>query len=325
MPPACGICGNAADNRLHRTREMMLGTRDEFDYVECRQCGTLQIVEIPDLSLYYPANYYSFVPATDRDLRISFRRRFAAGRIGVHYLGERSLTGKYLVRTRPWIAELFPKFLKEFPGSLNFDTRILDFGCGNGQLLRILSGFGFRSLTGTDVFIESDISYQDGVRIYKTALKDLKPAFDLIMLNHSFEHLPDPLESLRQTRRLLADTGTALIRMPIVNFAWEKYGVNWVQLDPPRHLFLYTEKSFRRVVSDAGFEVSKMVYDSEAFQFFGSEQYIMDIPMNDPRSFRGVSETSIFSQQEIDEWTRQAEKLNAEMRGDQACFYLRKA
>jgi hypothetical protein len=50
----------------------------------------------------------------------------------------------------------------------------------------------------------------------------------------------------------------------------------------------------------------------------------MDIAMNDPRSFRGVSETSIFSQEQIDEWTLETEKLNAESRGDQACFYLRK-
>jgi hypothetical protein len=89
-------------------------------------------------------------------------------------------------------------------------------------------------------------------------------------------------------------------------------------------LFLYTEGSFRKIADEAGFHLSKIVYDSEVFQFFGSEQYTMDIAMNDPRSFCGVSETSLFSQGQIDEWTRETEKLNAESRGDQACFYLRK-
>jgi hypothetical protein len=110
-----------------------------------------------------------------------------------------------------------------------------------------------------------------------------------------------------------------------VNFAWEKYGVNWVQLDPPRHIFLYTERAFRDLAERAGFIVERVVYDSETFQFFGSEQYIKDIPLTDPRSYRGVISESIFTQSQIDEWEALAAKLNAEGRGDQACFYLTKA
>jgi hypothetical protein len=50
----CRICGNERDNRLHRAREMFMGTRDPFTYVECAACGTLQISEAPDLRPYYP-------------------------------------------------------------------------------------------------------------------------------------------------------------------------------------------------------------------------------------------------------------------------------
>ena len=40
---------------------MMFGYRDEFAYFACGQCGCLQIADIPpDMSRYYPANYYSF-------------------------------------------------------------------------------------------------------------------------------------------------------------------------------------------------------------------------------------------------------------------------
>jgi len=79
------------------------------------------------------------------------------------------------------------------------------------------------------------------------------------------------------------------------------------------------------MAADAGFEIVETRYDSEAFQFYGSEQYAMDIPMNDPRSFRGVNETSIFSAEQIEGWTREADELNARSLGDQACFYLRKS
>jgi len=324
MPSPCQICGNPDENRIHKAREMMLGTRDVFEYLECGKCGTLQIVEVQDLSKYYPRHYYSIDPSAPVEVARKFRRRAAAKLVGRFLITGRSPLGKYLSEKRPGVRKLFPKSLLDPILGLNFESKILDFGCGNGQLLRTLYHFGFRDLTGADAFIDSDIAGPGGIMIYKQPLDKLFESFDLIMLNHSFEHLRDPRESLRHIYRLLNANGTALIRIPVVNYAWEKYGVNWVQLDPPRHLFLYTEASFGKIADEAGFHLSKIVYDSEVFQFFGSEQYTMDIAMNDPRSFRGVSETSIFSQEQIDEWTLETEKLNAESRGDQACFYLRK-
>src|SRR5687767_10644147 len=61
MPPfACRICGNQTGNRSHVAREMMFGYRDSFEYVECGECGCLQIREVPpDLSRYYPDEYHS--------------------------------------------------------------------------------------------------------------------------------------------------------------------------------------------------------------------------------------------------------------------------
>ena len=306
-------------------REMMFGTRDEFRYIECGDCGTLQIVKIPDLAKYYPPEYYSLAPAAEGEVHRGIKRRIAGRFIANYHTKNRSVIGKRLADGNSWSAILFPEYLKNFPGELTRESRILDYGCGSGRTLRILANFGFRSLVGADAFIEKDIVHPGGVTIYKKDLKDLEPPFDLIMLHHVFEHLPDPKESLAHIHRLLSDNGTAIIRIPVVNYAWKKYGINWVQLDPPRHLFIYTDQTFREMSVEAGFDVSKTVYDSEAFQFYGSEQYVMDIPMNDPLSFRGPSETSIFSAKQLEEWTRKAEHLNSRSLGDQMCFYLRKS
>ncbi|MBK7392255.1 MAG: class I SAM-dependent methyltransferase [Chloracidobacterium sp.] len=302
---------------------MMFGTRDEFPYLECDSCGTVQIINIPDLARYYPADYYSF-NNDSIEIEASIQRRIAARFIGKHLVTGKSLVGRRFAEMRPELTRLLPSSLLVPHVRITFDTRILDFGCGGGELLRTLRAFGFRSLVGADAFIDENKTFSGNVRIHKAGLADLEPAFDLIMLHHSFEHLPDPRSSLLQINRLLANDGTCLIRIPLVNYAWGKYGVNWVQLDPPRHLFLYTEQSFRQLAKGMGFEVEKVVYDSTAFQFFASEQYMMDIPMNDPRSFAGASETSIFTQQQIDDWDAEAARLNAEGRGDQACFYLKK-
>jgi SAM-dependent methyltransferase len=218
----------------------------------------------------------------------------------------------------------FPESLKEKILDINFKSKILDFGCGNGKLLQNLQYFGFQNLTGADAFIEKNIFYPNGINIYKRPLNEIEPFFDLIMLHHSFEHLPDPLETLQEIYRLLAKNKFCLIRIPVVNYAWEKYGVNWVQLDPPRHLFLYTEKSLRLLAEKAGFTVEKVVYDSEEFQFWASEYYKRDIAMNDPNWFKLNFDESLFTENQFNEWKREAKKLNEEKKGDQACFYLRK-
>ena len=308
---------------------MMFGTREVFDYFECVQCGTLQIAEIPeDMSAYYPADYFSLDSEMYIDLALSFARRVAARFAGDYLLNKPSsisgFIGKFIVRQKPWIEYHFPASLRNFPGRLGFDTRILDFGSGAGLLLQKLHYFGFRDLTGADAFIEADLSYPTGVKIYKKTLADLEPSFDLIMLHHSFEHLPAPVEALSQIHRLLSKDGTCLLRVPVVNFAWEKYGINWVQLDAPRHLFLYTEKSLRRLAEKAGFKVVRVDYDSTAFQFWGSEQYAQDMPLNHPRSLNVYLSRSEFTHEQIAEWQRKADELNALKKGDQACFYLRK-
>lgn len=302
---------------------MMFGTRDEFDYLECAACGTLQIVEIPDLARYYPKDYYSFA-SEDGYLAKSLRRRVVARLTGRYFLRGRDVLGKAVAARENWIDFYFPPSLKEPLLELDFYSKILDFGCGNGKLLQNLYHFGFRRLTGADAFIEKDIFYPNGVKIYKRPLSEIDETFDLVMLHHSFEHLPNPLETLREIQGLLPDGKFCLIRLPLASFAWEKYGVDWVQLDAPRHLFLFTERSFRRLAEKAGFAVEKVVYDSEAFQFFGSEQYRRDIAMSDARAFRGNVAESIFTAEQIEEWQRRAENLNAENRGDQACFYLKK-
>jgi len=321
MTESCQICGNKENNRPHTAREMMFGTRDTFHYLECGRCGTVQLTDIPDLSKYYPDEYYSFAD-TAGILGVTRRRRVAARLMGKYLLTGKGPVGKYLAEIRPEIAGQFPASLRDRVLNIDLGSRILDVGCGGGELLRKLGIFGFRDLTGADAFIEGDRNY-GSVRILKAGIAELDPAFDLIMLHHSFEHLPDPLESLHGIRRLLADGGTCLIRIPVVNYAWERYGVNWFQLDPPRHLFLYTEQSFRELAERAGFRVEKTVYDSNEFQFIASEQYARDIPMHDNRAYAGDASKSAFTAAQIDEWKAESATLNAQGRGDQACFYLK--
>ena len=321
MSHVCRICGNSENNRVHRAREMMFGTRDEFDYIECAACGTLQISEIPDLEKYYPENYLAF------DSKVimgeTFAKRLAARFSGQYLLTGKGVLGRSILSRKPWIADHYPISMRGFPLGIDFNSRILDFGSGTGQLLQSLHYFGFKDLTGADAFIRSDIAFPTGVKTFKRDLRELDPPFDLVMLHHSLEHLPNPAEALARLPAF-GPGNYALVRIPVAAFAWEKYGVNWVQMDPPRHLFLFSEKAMRKIAKEAGFEVDAVIYDSSEFQFWGSEQYASDIPLVGSGHYKGFFPSINFSDEQMSDWRTQATRLNAENRGDQACFYLRK-
>ena len=93
----------------------------------------------------------------------------------------------------------------------------------------------------------------------------------------------------------------------------------------PRHFFLHSIASLRRVAGSARMEIAKIVHDSGSLQFFGSELYLRDIPLQPVVPSEVAARAAAFTQSELEVFERQAQTLNAEGRGDQAAFYLKRA
>jgi SAM-dependent methyltransferase len=307
---------------------MLFGYRDEFEYFECKKCGCLQIKDIPDnLSKYYPEDYYSYQkPDYCKD---NFLKSFLK-----HQRARYWLYGKNIVGILLSIGRSVPHYfdwLKKV--KVNFDSEILDVGCGAGHHLLCLNKNGFSNLTGVDPFVKNSIHYECGVTILKKEITKIKHQYDLIMLHQSFEHMPEPLSMLREIYRLLKPDRFVLIGIPVASsFAWSKYGTNWVNLDAPRHLFLHSIKSIKILSNNVGFQVVDVVFNSTAFQFWGSELYLRDIPLLNyvdvtyDKSF-GISlkpKEPIFSKQRIESFKIKADELNKNEDGDSAYFYLYK-
>jgi SAM-dependent methyltransferase len=316
----CRICGNQSGNTEHSPREMMFGTAEPFPYVECAVCGCLQIASVPDdMARHYPANYYSFSEKQAAP-EPGWRKWLKTRRV------KSALEGSGVVDTLLAPVIHFPEDIRLWSQVLGLkqSSRILDVGCGGGDLLRRMARLGFTSLRGVDPFVASDLEYPDGVRISKKALADMSGDFDVVMLHHSFEHMPEQRDVLTHVKRLLAPGGAALVRIPLVSCeAYRKYGLDWVQLDAPRHFYLHSEKSMRLLVGQAGFRVEQVVYDSTAFQFWGSEQYRRGIALFAEGSHAVNPKNSAFSRQQVAAWGEQAKRLNERSDGDQAAFVLR--
>lgn len=296
----------------------MFGLRDEFDYLECSNCKCLQIADIPaSMSKYYPANYHSFAPVTPPN-RV---RRLLARLRNNYAVSNRGVIGKLLYRYIP------PKIALRSLAHLQLDhtARILDVGCGTGILLNALGDIGFTNLLGVDPFLPADVEYENGVRLQKKTIHEVGGEFDVIMFHHAFEHVADPGPTLEAVEKLLVPGGSCIIRVPTVSsYAWEHYGDNWVQLDPPRHFYIYSVEGVKILAERAGLKLQSVVYDSTAFQFWASEQYAADIPLYDPRSYLLSPKASIFAKEQIAGFEKRAVELNCAGLGDQAAFYLTK-
>lgn len=297
----------------------MFGTRDTFEYFECRLCGCLQIGDFPqDASRYYPAGYYAHSVSPEakyagglRSYALNQRNRYAVFHHG--------LIGRFLCDRIPE-----PGLLALQELSLSSEASILDVGCGNGLRLYALRQIGFQHLLGIDPFIQEDKTYRNGLSIEKRTIENVAGSWDVIMFHHVFEHIDDPLGALIRVKHLLKPSGSCVLRIPTVSsFAWRHYRTDWVQLDAPRHLFLHSRGSIERLAKAAGLRLSLVRYDSGAFQFWGSEQYRRDIPLRDPRSFAETGRFDLFTKAEISEFDQRAIRLNAENDGDAAAFYLR--
>ncbi len=312
----------------------MFGYRDRLAYFQCSACGCLQIRDFPkDMMRYYPPNYYGF--ASPGPLKVPkgmvCRLKNQAKRLrNAYVMFGRGILGRVLYAVFPnsQIRELlctsFPPDGVQSLG-LTRTSKILDVGCGSGALLQSFYGAGFNMLVGIDPYISSEIHYPNGVRILKCTIQEIEDTWDVIMFHHSFEHLADPVRTLQSASRLLSKNGLCLIRIPTVSsFAWEHYRENWAQLDCPRHFFLHSTESMRLLAARAGLRVERIVYDSTGFQFWGSEQYLLNIPLMSHRSYAVSRQNSIFSKEELDQFEERARFLNARGRGDQAAFFLRK-
>ncbi len=308
----CRICGNEEQNKTYKIKEMMFGYRDIFSYFQCSQCDCLQIESFPEnIAKYYADNYYSYQVSSNKN---KLKKILALLRNRYALFGE-GVIGRVLYAIAP------DKRLKIFSFlSIKENTTILDVGCGAGRLLYALKEAGIKNLLGVDPFNEKDIQYENGLKIQKKEIHEIKGKWDVITFHHSFEHIPNPAETLETAANLLAPDGRCVIRIPIVPcYALEHYGVNWVQLDAPRHFFLHSIKSMNILAAKVGLEIYKVDYDSTALQFKGSELYSKDIAL-----MAGRSKTLIFSMREKHVFKKHAKKLNENKQGDQAAFYLKK-
>ena len=212
-----------------------------FAVVQCRHCELAYTNPRPDadsMSRFYPADY--------RPHRRARKIRRAGKRVS-------------------WWARLSGRSSPERDGGLEWvgQGRLLDFGCGGGNYLRRMADHGWR-VTGLDAAVGAVATVQSelGLPALVGSLPhpELEPAsFDVVTMWHSLEHVHDPLQTLRDSFRLLIPGGRLVVAVPNrESFAAWAFGPAWFGLDLPRHLTHFTPSTLRTMLHVAGFSVDRI-------------------------------------------------------------------
>jgi len=141
--------------------------------------------------------------------------------------------------------------------------RILDLGCATGSLLYLLRERGWET-TGVEI-CGSQAEYGRKARklnISELPLEDNNfPSsyFNVVLASHVIEHLNDPASFVREVHRILIPGGNFFVTTPnIAGFQARLFGNRWRSAIFD-HLYLFSIKTLKRLLEDAGFIIEKTV------------------------------------------------------------------
>lgn len=266
----CIVCGSANYVDLYLTHDRMFDIPRKYRVKKCRKCLLLFIDPQPTaavLSQHYPSKkYYSYSASQKKNIFGVLR--------------------SYLIKNyyKPnFIASIFAKLVKNVPAMPSYkkNGKILDVGCGAGDMLILLRDLGWETYG-----IEIDKNAVKTARerglsrvklgTYKDIFRFPDNYFDSIRLYHVIEHLDDPMTCLKLIYKKLKKDGELILGTPNYSSLTSKiFGKYWYNLDIPRHMFVFSPRNLQELVAKSGFKIGKIEFCS-AGGIMKSMQYAID-------------------------------------------------
>lgn len=224
---SCPICGGMSFSTLKKNDRYFMG----IVTVGCNNCGLIQTNPRPDqagLDNFYKNDYRKY------------------------YQGVTTPNSKYIqeynkgVRLADTVV-----FLQGFIKFQDESLSLLDIGCSEGALFSALRGANYKGqLFGVELN-ESFGKYaatNNNAEVHSSLnMHDTK--FDLVILNHVFEHILQPDSQLKDIQKILSEKGLLYIDIPDA----ESYS----KLDDLHlaHLFHFTSNTISRLLKNTGYQI----------------------------------------------------------------------
>lgn len=274
----CLLCGTPGETLFRGLHDRLYSVEGEFGFARCSGCGLVwesprpTIDEIPKC---YPDDYEPHEggalgeapirPATGvrdvlRALILSeifgytqFKRDEWWASVGGRVLG---LIPALQNRARYGRDELCPPFVE--------GGTLLDIGCGAGGYLSAMKALGW-TVMGIDPSPQAARiareNYEVPVKVGTLETSGLSDrSIAVVTMVHAIEHVPDPLTHLRECHRVLQDGGRLVLTTPnMAGLMSRLFKEDWMALEPPRHLWLFTPHTLQVCVERAGFRVERLL------------------------------------------------------------------
>src|SRR5262249_53146515 len=79
-------------------------------------------------------------------------------------------------------------------------------------------------------------------------------SFDVVVMSHILEHLPDPMATLKQLRAIMNPGGLLYVAVPdMQSLQFRVFGKRWDVINPLVHYQYFNEQSLSRLLRDCGF------------------------------------------------------------------------
>lgn len=259
----CNICGSYNSTFLFNNHDRLHGVLGTFKINQCENCNLVFVCPQPEnMEKFYKNKYepYNFS-------KNNFFQKLDA-RLMEAYFGEAESVIKKVQ------SQIYKLLYSPIPRECK-GQRILDIGCSNGIFLYNLKKFGKFDVYGVEMseYAVKQAKEKLGLinvvsgKIENTAFRD--SFFDIITLNHVIEHLPDPKKTLVEIKRILKRDGLLVITTPNANsLNFKIFKQFWFALETPRHLNIFSEKTFRKIIGSVGdLKIERISYNISNFVF----------------------------------------------------------
>ncbi|MSU55022.1 MAG: class I SAM-dependent methyltransferase [Candidatus Taylorbacteria bacterium] len=224
---------------------IILAENDRYDIpiktVLCESCGLVRSDPYYDentLGQFYSKEYRPLYTGTDKATSEFFMSQKTFGRIIKNLLSEKIFNGKLTGK------------------------RIFEIGCGAGGILEAFKENG-NEVFGCD-YGRSYIEFGNtrNLNLVEGSAETLKQfgTADIVILNHTLEHMLKPQEELERIKTLLSPNGVLYIALPGIYSIHDTYRGDLMGYLQNAHVWYFTLKTLNSLLAKSGFE---LIYGNE--------------------------------------------------------------